>query len=268
MMSKKIIVLIFLVFFATLSYFKWGYELKSHKFESGVTTNDTFSQSQEVASSDYNQSIVGELDLQFEIGISNYEQELSHLISSQEKSNRLGFIKEQVEKMNYNSLDDIISVFQRFEDERSAERVISRAILSEISDDRFLDVLFDETTGDETLLPDFVSATLFTNSQNSFNRLMEMQTMSFDESVLAELLRGTITMYQNSVTSETGYFISNWLGNNALLNVNQERIVINFLKQLPDYIAISVIDENLAKFTQEHQEELQFYVRGIPERGI
>ncbi len=197
-----------------------------------------------------------------------YSDELDILLSEKNVDKRRKFIKEKTKTLTIDSFYDVISEYRKNPDERSARRIISRAILSEIHNDSLLDIFYEEVVCDQTLLPDFVSATYYTNSQNSFDKLMEIQDLDYEEKVMADLKRGTLMMYQDNINSELISHIELWISNRSYISNNQEIILLELLIQAPISKAEPVVNNNILKFSLAGQKALKDHFDSIPRREL
>lgn len=267
-MNKLIAVLIGVVIFVFLSYAVFQGNGEADTFRKNKSneaqSNEKLSLGQVRVQESTNKS---EIEIE-DIGntTNNYSSELEELLLRKNKSSRKDFIRDKVATLTKESLNQVLYEYRNNSDERSEKRIISSAILSEINKDGLIDIFYEEVATDKTLLPDFVSATSYTNSQNSFDKLMKLQELGFDEQTTSDLVRGTLTMYQNNVTKKSLSHIENWLANNSYTREGQEKVIVNLLLQAPANGAEIVINNNLLKFSQTAQETLSNYLDNLSRR--
>jgi len=197
-----------------------------------------------------------------------YSSELDTLLSNKDIKSRKDFIKEKNKSLNLDSFREVLNEYRNNPDIRSERRIISSAILSEIQDDILIDAFYQEVTYDESLLADFVSATYYTRSQNSFNKLMDLQGLNYNQQVMEDLKKGTLMMYQGNVTKEVVSHIDTWLANRSHMNKQQEDIIVGLLLQSSSDNIKKVVNGNIFKFSSIGQEAIESYLGGIPTREL
>jgi hypothetical protein len=197
---------------------------------------------------------------------SKYSDKLDTLLSVKDNGNRKEFIKKILETLNPDTLHDVLNEYRINTDERSERRIVSSAILSEIKDDNLLNSFYEELGNDESLIADFVSATYYTNSQNSFDKLMALQELHFSQDATKYLKDGTLIMYQGSVTKDVTSHIGAWLSNRSYINRQQENIIIGLLSQSSYSNAKVAVENNISKFSSEGYKALQELVNNSPQR--
>lgn len=201
-----------------------------------------------------------------DLAISAFSDKLDELLNNQPPEARREFINEIVTTLDPSTLEAVINEYRNNLDERSDRRVIARAVLSEINADNMLNIFYEDVIEDEALLPDFVSATYYTGSQNSFDKLMELQEMSFSQNGEKYLKEGALMMYQGNITKKVISHIDTWLTQRGHINSQQEDIVVDFLLQSTPRNISNLVENNLYKFSGKGQEKLQEYIDDSPRR--
>jgi hypothetical protein len=193
-----------------------------------------------------------------------YKQNILSLLR-QKNTHRQTFIQYTINNMTPSLFDEIIMSYKN-NPEHTEIGIISRTILSEIKDDIYLDLLYEETLHDPELLADFVSATYYTNTQNAYNRLMSIQTLSLNNIKKNALEKGTLMMYQGNITKKILSHANTWLHQHAQMTPSQENIIIHFLLQRPYKAIQEFLNIHGSKFSPHQQKMLRKTLKQQPTR--
>lgn len=193
-----------------------------------------------------------------------FNNELEKALELPPDNGRKEFIKKTIETINKDKLIEILDIYTSIQDERDPKRTITGTILSEISSDNGLNLFFDELSSyknNEEVLANFVSSTIYNNTLNSFDKLMEVADIPASLELQQRVSQGILMTYQGSIDIQRFANANAWADQKNYFSINQENILTGLLQEAPTDVINNFYSKNKFKFSNSGLVKLEEIIK-------